>query len=74
MASRSGGQATCSTRPEPAAATTASAIAPQREVLVVPDVEDLARRVGRERGEQQALDDVVDVEAVALLRSRRRTR
>ena len=40
---------------------------PQRQVLVVADVEDLAGRVGRERGEQQALDDVVDVEAVALL-------
>jgi len=36
-------------------------------VLVVPDVEDLARGVGRARGAEQAVNDVVDVEAVPLL-------
>ena len=44
MASRSGGQGTCSTRPVPAAATTAAGDRAQRQSLVVADVEDLARR------------------------------
>ena len=69
IASRSGGHGTVSTRPEPAAATIASAIARNDEVLVVPDVEHLAGGASVRRREQQALDDVVDVEAVALLRA-----
>ena len=42
---------------------------PERETLVVPDVEDLTRRVDRECRTFEKVDDVVDVETVALLRT-----
>ena len=68
IASRSGGQATCSTRPECRRGhDRLGDRAAAREALVVADVEHLSWRVGRERRKKQALDDVVDVEAVALL-------
>ena len=69
MASRSGGHGTCSTRPGPAAATTASAIARSERCSSFPTLKISPGASARRRGEQQALDDVVDVEAVALLRA-----
>ena len=70
MASRSGrpGHVLDPTRC-PRRATIACGDRAQRQSLVVADVEDLPGGSGDGRGEQQALDHVVDVEAVALLRA-----
>ena len=67
IASRSGGHGTCSTRPDPAARTTASAIARSDRCSSLPTLKISPAASGASRREQQALDDVVDVEAVALL-------
>ena len=67
MASRSGGQGTNSIEPEPAASMIICARSRRGKVLVVTDVEDLPGSIRRLCGAQQALDDVVDVQAVALL-------